>query len=110
MPAEKSLHTVGKALKGVKKPKKADDSHRPLSLDIIFLVSAVNLKIAQFRLNKDAAATEAEIQQYCKDKGLGGYKVPHRVDFFEKLPRHIDGKIIKRELEKKYWEGVKTRG
>jgi len=27
-----------------------DVSHRQLSLDIIFLVSAVNLKIAQFRL------------------------------------------------------------
>jgi len=29
-----------------------DDSHRQLSLDIIFLVSAANLKIAQFRSKK----------------------------------------------------------
>lgn len=68
------------------------------------------IPLACIELKKDANMTEAEIQDYCKKKGLGGYKVPQRVEFYEKLPRHIDGKIIKRELEKKYWEGVKTMG
>lgn len=68
------------------------------------------IPLACIQLKADAAATASEIQEYCKQKGLGGYKVPQKIDFYEKLPRHIDGKIIKRELEKKYWEGVTAMG
>ena len=54
--------------------------------------------------------SETEILDYCRTKGLKGYKVPHKIEFYEKLPRHIDGKIIKRELEAKYWEGHERLG
>jgi len=28
------------------------------------------------------------------------------VEFVKELPRHIDGKLVKRELEDKYWQGI----
>ncbi len=68
------------------------------------------MPLACIQLKEGETADEAEIQQYCKEKGLSGFKIPKKVDFFEKLPRHLDGKIIKRELEEKYWKGVEQRG
>ncbi len=66
--------------------------------------------IACVQLHEGMEATEEEILEFCKKEGLYGYKVPAKVDFFEELPRHIDGKIIKRELEDKYWQGMERRG
>ncbi len=66
--------------------------------------------IACVQLHPGQEATEEEILAFCKEQGLYGYKVPARVEFFEELPRHIDGKIIKRELEERYWKGVERRG
>lgn len=51
-----------------------------------------------------AALTEDEVLKYCRTK-LGGYKVPRSVDFVEALPRNPSGKVLKRELREKYWEG-----
>lgn len=67
---------------------------------------------AIIQLKKGEKATKEEIIDFCKKEGLYGYKVPKMVKFVEELPRHIDGKLIKRELEKKYWEdkGIKRRG
>jgi Acyl-CoA synthetases (AMP-forming)/AMP-acid ligases II len=67
---------------------------------------------AVVQLKKGEKATEEEIIEYCKKEGLYGYKVPRIVEFVEELPRHIDGKLIKRDLERKYWEdrGIKRRG
>jgi acyl-CoA synthetase (AMP-forming)/AMP-acid ligase II len=49
-------------------------------------------------------ATEEEIIQFCKDN-LASYKKPKGVDFLEALPKSPQGKILKRELRSKYWEG-----
>ncbi len=68
------------------------------------------IPLACIQLKKGQTATEAEIQTYCKEKGLKGFHIPRKVDFYDKLPRHIDGKIIKRELEEKYWKGIQQRG
>jgi len=68
------------------------------------------IPLACIQLKQGQTLTEQEIQEYCREKGLKGYKVPYQVEFYEKLPRHIDGKIIKRELEEKYWEGHKRLG
>ena len=48
--------------------------------------------------------TEDEIIAYCK-KNLAGYKCPKSVDFAETLPTNPTGKILKREIRTKYWEG-----
>jgi acyl-CoA synthetase (AMP-forming)/AMP-acid ligase II len=36
---------------------------------------------------------------------IAGYKLPRSIDFVEALPRNPSGKILKRELRKRYWAG-----
>lgn len=62
--------------------------------------------IACVQLHEGKQATEEELLSFCKEEGLHGYKLPAKVEFLDELPRHIDGKIIKRELERRYWEGI----
>ncbi len=52
----------------------------------------------------ESAPTEEEILEFCRTK-LGGYKLPRSVDFVDALPRNPSGKVLKRELREKYWEG-----
>ncbi|WP_425989961.1 long-chain-fatty-acid--CoA ligase [Afipia sp. DC4300-2b1] len=47
----------------------------------------------------------ASVLDHCRQH-LAGYKVPKSVDVLESLPRNSSGKIIKRELRKKYWENM----
>ena len=44
------------------------------------------------------------LKTHCRDH-LAGYKVPRSVDFEDKLPRHPTGKLYKRLLRDRYWEG-----
>ncbi len=48
--------------------------------------------------------TEAEIINFCKDY-IASYKKPKSVDFVDELPKNNYGKIVKREVRKKYWQG-----
>jgi len=59
---------------------------------------------AVISLNEGAAVTEEEIINFCKDK-LARYKAPKSVEFVEAIPKNPSGKILKRELRDKYWEG-----
>jgi len=45
-----------------------------------------------------------ELIEFCQGK-LAGYKRPRSIDFVDALPRNPTGKILKRELRAKYWEG-----
>ena len=45
---------------------------------------------------------EAELLAYCRSR-LAHYKCPVSVDFVEVLPRLPTGKLLKRELRKRYW-------
>ena len=67
---------------------------------------------AAVQLKEGESATEEEIINYCKEKGLYGYKVPRKVDFWRELSRTPDGKMLKKEIISKYWEerGIKRRG
>ncbi len=40
----------------------------------------------------------------CRDK-IAGFKIPRSVDFVDELPRNPTGKVLKRELRERYWEG-----
>ena len=51
---------------------------------------------------------EAELLEYCRD-GLAHYKCPRSVDFEAELPRGDNGKLYKRVLRDRYWEGHDTR-
>ena len=55
-------------------------------------------------LHKGHTATEQEIIDYVRDN-LASYKKPRSVEFVEELPRNASGKVLKKELRKKYWEG-----
>jgi len=47
-------------------------------------------------------ATEAELIGFCK-QALGSVMAPKSVDFIEQLPRSAVGKVLKRELRRRYW-------
>jgi long-chain acyl-CoA synthetase len=51
---------------------------------------------------------EAELIDYCKSH-LASYKCPRTVDFASELPRDPNGKLYKRLLRERYWEGHDTR-
>ncbi len=66
--------------------------------------------LACVQLHQGESATAEEIKIFCKEKGLKGFKIPKDVVFYEELPRHIDGKLIKRKLEESFWKDVERRG
>jgi long-chain acyl-CoA synthetase len=53
-------------------------------------------------------ATEEELIEHCKRR-LASYKKPKSVDFMERLPRNVMGKVLKTELREKYWKGYEKR-
>jgi long-chain acyl-CoA synthetase len=50
-----------------------------------------------------AAPSEEALAQHCR-QSLGGYKIPRRFAFVEKLPRSAMGKVLKTELRKSHSE------
>ncbi len=48
--------------------------------------------------------TQGELIDFCTEH-IARYKRPKSVDFVEELPKNNYGKIVKRELRAKYWEG-----
>jgi acyl-CoA synthetase (AMP-forming)/AMP-acid ligase II len=55
-------------------------------------------------VKEGATLTEQELIAFGKEK-LAGYKCPKSVDFVERLPRNLTGKVLRRVLREPYWEG-----
>jgi long-chain acyl-CoA synthetase len=53
-------------------------------------------------------ALAEELIAYCRER-LASYKCPRSVDFVDELPRDPSGKLYKRLLRDRYWEGHRTR-
>ena len=53
-------------------------------------------------------AAVAAILAHCRDH-LSGYQVPRAVDFDDALPRTETGKLARRTIRARYWEGRETR-
>ncbi|MGO9382154.1 MAG: acyl-CoA synthetase [Mycobacterium sp.] len=51
---------------------------------------------------------EAELIQYCRTH-LAGYKCPRTVEFDPELPRDPNGKLYKRRISERYWQGRASR-
>ncbi|HET9075626.1 MAG TPA: acyl-CoA synthetase [Acidimicrobiales bacterium] len=51
---------------------------------------------------------EDELIAYCRQH-LAGYKCPRSIDFQAQLPREANGKLYKRLLKDRYWEGHASR-
>jgi acyl-CoA synthetase (AMP-forming)/AMP-acid ligase II len=54
------------------------------------------------------SVTESELITFCRDN-MASYKKPKSVDFVEEIPKNNYGKILKRELRAKYWEGKERK-
>lgn len=52
----------------------------------------------------DMPVTEEELINHCKTR-LAGYKCPKGVEFWSELPKTPIGKILRRDIKKKFWEG-----
>ena len=61
-------------------------------------------------VDPDAASAELEraLIGFCREH-LADVKCPRSVDFVTELPRHPTGKLYKRLLRDKYWEGKASR-
>src|ERR1700688_3501489 len=58
-------------------------------------------------LKPNATATEAELIEFCRAH-LSHYKCPRSFEFVASLPKTGTGKILKKDLRKKYWQGRDT--
>ena len=54
-----------------------------------------------------AKVSEAELIEFCRSR-LAHYKCPQSIEFCESLPKTGTGKVLKRELRKKYQVGAAT--
>jgi acyl-CoA synthetase (AMP-forming)/AMP-acid ligase II len=52
--------------------------------------------------------TDQELIDHCRTR-LPGFKVPKSVEFFDVLPKGGTGKILKKELRERYWQGHDKR-
>jgi fatty-acyl-CoA synthase len=56
----------------------------------------------------DTRLEEAALLEFCRGC-LGGFKRPRSVDFVERLPRNLSGKVLKKDLREPYWQGKQRR-
>jgi len=59
-------------------------------------------------LKEGKQAKEEEIIDYVKSK-IASYKKPKKVEFVDAIPRTLSGKILKKDLRRKYWEGKERK-
>ena len=59
---------------------------------------------AVVQLKPGASVTAEEIIAYCRAR-LGAIQTPKRVEFWPDLPRSPVGKVLKREIRDKFWQG-----
>ncbi len=55
-------------------------------------------------LQAGQTATKEELIAHCKEH-LAGYKCPKEIDFFDRLSTTAVGKILRKDMKKKYWQG-----
>jgi len=60
---------------------------------------------------KDGQSIDAsEIVEHLKSLAFTSFKIPRHIEFVKTLPRHIDGKMMKRQIEDRFWQGIERRG
>ena len=59
---------------------------------------------AVVELNSGQHVSAEELIALCKEK-LGSVKTPKSVDFVDALPRSPVGKVLKKDLRARYWQG-----
>lgn len=56
----------------------------------------------------DQSLTVEELTAHCRTL-LPGFKMPKSIEFFDSLPKGGTGKILKKELRERYWQGQEKR-
>ena len=59
-------------------------------------------------LKPGAHVSEDDLIQFCKSR-MAHYKAPKSIDFVSELPKTGTGKISKKSLRNKYWQGYEKR-
>jgi acyl-CoA synthetase (AMP-forming)/AMP-acid ligase II len=59
-------------------------------------------------LKPGATATSDDLIELCKSK-LGSIKAPKSVEFWLELPRSPVGKVLKRQVRERFWQGVNRK-
>lgn len=57
------------------------------------------IPIGIVKLKEGMNATEQDLKKFCKEH-LANFKIPHKFEFWNELPRTGTGKILKREIRK----------
>ena len=52
----------------------------------------------------DASPTAEELIAFCGTR-MAGYKKPKAIDFVDELPVSAYGKVLRREVRERYWDG-----
>lgn len=60
---------------------------------------------AVVELNPGMEVSPAELRKLCHDR-LGGIRTPKIIEVVESLPRSANGKVLKREVRRRYWSGL----
>ncbi len=68
------------------------------------------IPIAVVQLTEGKQVESEEIISFVRENGLYGFKIPRLVDFVDELPRQLAGKLIKREIEQRYWQNEEQHG
>jgi len=63
---------------------------------------------AVVELKQGHSVSAAELISFCKER-LGSVKAPKSVDFVAALPKSPVGKVMRREVRKRYWTGYHRR-
>jgi long-chain acyl-CoA synthetase len=52
--------------------------------------------------------TEQELVEFCRER-LAGYKCPKKIEFWEALPKTAVGKLLRRDVKARFWQGRERR-
>ena len=63
---------------------------------------------AEVLLREGQAVTAEELIAHAKTR-LGGYKAPKSVTFVDALPTSVVGKVLRRMVKEKYWQGMERK-
>ena len=56
-------------------------------------------------LHKGETLSEEELREFCKGR-LASYKRPKSIEIWEDLPKNATGKLLRRKVRERYWEGM----
>ncbi len=58
--------------------------------------------VAAVKLKEDSVVSEQDLIAHCKG-WLSSFKVPKKIDFYQELPMSSFGKVLRREVRRRYW-------